>query len=149
MPAFVNYNLGGEGLVHSIKTATARLVIVEAEVAEKVFTGEEGQKTLERIKHEGMEREVVIHDEGLERVIGTWEPKRAEDSLRSGKSLIDGSILIYTSGTTGLPKAAVVSYLKSYYAGYFAGMWMGIKQSDIFYTVSAACVALRHASNLF
>lgn len=134
-PAFINYNLGGDALVHSINTAETNVLIIDSELT-KYFDGEEGEKTLNRIKTEKRQRQVIVYDDTLERIISTWKSERPPESERQGKLLHDKAILIYTSGTTGMPKAAVVSYEKARNGSYFAGHWMGIKKDDVFYTVS-------------
>ncbi|RPA80040.1 acetyl-CoA synthetase-like protein [Ascobolus immersus RN42] len=146
-PAFINYNLNGDALVHSVVTSTAKLVLIDSEVAAKVVgTDEDGARTLQRLKTEKVEgtgeREIVVFDEGMERVVGSWSGKRAPDEDRDGFMLHDKAILIYTSGTTGLPKAAIVSYRKCLEGGGFVGHWFGLRKDDVFYT----CMPLYHSS---
>src|SRR5690606_26069979 len=100
-PAFINYNLNGEALVHSVVTSTATWVLMDSEVAAHgVGTDEDGARTLQRLKTEkvegGGEREIVVFDEGMERVVGNWSATRAPDEVREGFLLHDKAILIYT-----------------------------------------------------
>jgi hypothetical protein len=99
-PAFINYNLNGDALVHSVVTSTAKLVLIDAEVAAKVVgTDEDGSRTLNRLKSEkteGGDRQIVVFDEGMERVVANWSGQRAPDEARDGFMLHDKAILIYT-----------------------------------------------------
>ncbi|KAI0380326.1 acetyl-CoA synthetase-like protein [Hypomontagnella monticulosa] len=132
-PAFINYNLTSDALVHCVKTANSVLMLVDPEVAANVDNGV-------REKLGGLRIELLT-DELRAEVFAT-EPVRPPDSLRSGQLAKDMAILIYTSGTTGLPKAAIVSWKKLTQAGTFVGSWLATKPSDVFYT----CMPLYHSS---
>lgn len=101
--AFVNYNLTGDALVHAVKTSKARLVIVDQEVTQKVLVGEEGEKSRERLVSEGIEegaefveREVLIFDEGVERVVDTWTGRREPTEVIGNRKIGEMSVLVYT-----------------------------------------------------
>ena len=119
-PAFVNYNLTGRPLVHSIQKSTAKLVLVEDEVAKKLFT-DEVQKEL------GEFASVSVFTAETERKIESLQPFKEDQAVRRGQQGTDTAILIYTSGTTGLPKPAVISWNKINRAGAFVGAHIGIK----------------------
>ncbi|KAG4217702.1 hypothetical protein PC116_g33818 [Phytophthora cactorum] len=127
-PAYINYNLTGQPLVHCVNTANSVLMLVDPEVAANI--DDDVREKLGDLQIEFLTEEVKAD------VLAT-KPVRPSDSLRSGEISKDIAILIYTSGTTGLPKAAIVSWKKMTLAGSFVGGFLGTKQSDVFYT---ACV---------
>ncbi|KAI1463244.1 acetyl-CoA synthetase-like protein [Daldinia caldariorum] len=132
-PAYINYNLTDQPLIHCVKTANSVLMLVDPEVA--VNIDDNVRESLGGLRIEYLTEEVKA--EAL-----AAEPARPSDSLRSGEAAKDIAILIYTSGTTGLPKAAIVSWKKLILAGSFIGGYLGTKQSDVFYT----CMPLYHGS---
>ena len=134
VPAFINYNLTGDPLLHSLKSSTARIVIVDPEVKAR-FTPDVAD-TLASPKARGGEGsiQVVDLDAATERHIlslqGIREPDRSRDAMR-----LDLALLIYTSGTTGMPKPGFVSWQKLHILAGFVPKWLGLKKSDIYYTV--------------
>ncbi|KAI1393039.1 acetyl-CoA synthetase-like protein [Hypoxylon trugodes] len=132
-PAYINFNLTGQALIHCVKTAEAALMLVDPEIAANV--DEHVREKLEGLRIQ------LLTDEVKAEILAV-DPVRPPDSLRTGQSAKDPGILIYTSGTTGLPKAAVVSWRKLTSAGSFSGGWLGTKSSDVFYT----CMPLYHGS---
>lgn len=126
-PAFINYNLTGEALVHCVSTAKPTLLLVDPVVAANVD---------DSIREKLGDLRIELLTEDLKAEVLATEPVRPPDALRSGDLARDIAILIYTSGTTGLPKAAIVSWGKLTTGGTFVGKWLGTKPSDIFYTVS-------------
>ncbi|KAF2203852.1 acetyl-CoA synthetase-like protein [Delitschia confertaspora ATCC 74209] len=99
-PAMINHHLAGDALVHCLKVAGSKLLVVDedAECRERI------EAVRERIEGElGMR--IVVLDRELKGEICRMEPRRPEDRYREG---IKGSFpmcLFYTSGTTGHPKA--------------------------------------------
>ncbi|KAI1800317.1 acetyl-CoA synthetase-like protein [Daldinia bambusicola] len=132
-PAYINYNLTDQPLIHCVKTANSVLMLVDPELAANI--NDNVRENLGDLRIEFLTEEVKAE------VLAT-EPVRPPDSLRSGEEAKDIAILIYTSGTTGLPKAAIVSWKKMILAGSFVGGYLGTKQSDVFYT----CMPLYHGS---
>lgn len=140
-PAFINYNLTGDPLLHSVKTSTARILFVDQKVKPR-FT-KAITDTLESAKARDGKGPVqtVFFDANLEeQIIGT-EPIREPDSSRSAVRL-DMALLIFTSGTTGLPKPATVSWQKIRLLTGFMSSLVGLKKSDRYYT----CMPLYHSS---
>ncbi|KAL2358784.1 putative long-chain fatty acid transporter [Cryomyces antarcticus] len=138
-PAFVNYNLRGDPLLHCIRTSTARLLFVDEEV-KAGFSGDVLQELSSGGVRDGKDAvETVFFSKELELEILATDGVREPDEARGGVRLQDMAILIYTSGTTGLPKPAVVSWSKVRLGGYFVSRWLGLKKGkDRFYTVSSA-----------
>lgn len=125
-PAFMNYNLRDQALVHCIKTSKAKLMLVDPDVAD-VLT----PSLHEELPGVRME----LFSEPVKAQADATAPVRYPDEQRFDDKPEAMGILIFTSGTTGLPKAAVVSWAKMIATGNVASRWMGLKKDDIYYTV--------------
>ncbi|KAJ9661104.1 long-chain fatty acid transporter fat1 [Coniosporium apollinis] len=124
-PAFLNYNLRGAPLVHSVRASGARLVLVDEEVTAS-FAGEV-EKELEGV-------EVVFVGQEVQGEVQGMRGWRERDEKRGGLQIRDLAVLIYTSGTTGLPKPAIVSWQKARVGAALVARWLPLKKDDIFYT---------------
>lgn len=134
-PAFINYNLTGKPLTHSVRTSTAKLLIVDEEVR-NCFPPEQLKTFASSSFRDGKGPvEVVFHTPDVEAQVLGMEPVREDDKVRSGPVARDMALLIYTSGTTGLPKPAIVSWKKCWAGALFVGDWMKVGPSDRFFTV--------------
>ena len=142
IPAFINYNLTAEPLLHSIKSSGARLLLVEEEVYRK-FSGSvvEGLSSSTAAIREGPVETTIFSPE-VEAEIMSTNGFRELDSTRDGLTPPDMAILISTSGTTGLPKPAVVSWSKIIRCAYFMPSYCGLTKNDRYYT----CMPLYHTS---
>jgi len=127
VPALLNYNLTGQPLVHCVKKASARLVLVDPVVASNVT---------EEVRAELKDTKFEVVTEELERQMLYCDAVRPPDEVRSDVTGKDMAMLIYTSGTTGLPKAAIVSWDKVVVVAGFTSRWIGTTKNDVFYTVS-------------
>jgi acyl-coenzyme A synthetase/AMP-(fatty) acid ligase len=142
IPAFINYNLTGKPLTHSVRTSSAKLLIVDEEVR-NCFPPEQLKTFASESFRDGKGPvEVVFHTSDIEAEVLAMEPAREEDKVRGGQAARDMALLIYTSGTTGLPKPAIVCWKKCWAASLFVGDWMKVGPSDRFFTVR-----LDHLSN--
>lgn len=140
-PAFINYNLTGKPLIHSVLVSTARLLLIDPEV-QSHFTPEVFSE-LSTMRSGSAPLHWTYLDATARNDIASTKPYREDDSARSGARGSSISCLIYTSGTTGLPKPAVVSWSKSRIGGNFISKWSGIRPGeDRFYT----CMPLYHSS---
>ena len=127
-PALINYNLTGEPFVHSMKTSTARLLIIEPEVEATVLTSETRSViTAPNFRNNAFPMEVAVLASGLQSSLSYFPPYRAPDSARSGAIGRTPMVLISTSGTTGLPKAAAVPFERTNVASRAIGQWIGLK----------------------
>lgn len=135
-PAFINYNLSGKPLTHSIRTSSARLLVVDEELRHCFPAEQEQILTSPEFRDGKGPMEIVFHTPELEAQILGMEPTREDDKARSGVIPRDMAILIYTSGTTGLPKPAIVSWKKCWSGSWFVQEWMNVAPSDRFFTVS-------------
>ena len=141
-PAFINYNLNSEPLLHSIRSSGARLLVVEEEVAQK-FSEEVMEALASGKAMNGKDVTTVMFSQDVEAQVMKVEGVREPDSCRDGCARSDMAILIYTSGTTGLPKPAVVSWNKVVKSGMFMSRWAGLGKHDRYYS----CMPLYHSSN--
>jgi hypothetical protein len=126
-PAFINYNLTGKPLVHCIRVSSARLVLVDPDVASNIT--DEVRADLPGVQF-------IVFTPQLEVEVMNTTAIREPDKERFAGKMQDMANLIYTSGTTGLPKPAIVSWHKNVAAPLAVAKWMGLKKTDTFYTVS-------------
>ncbi|KAF1942149.1 acetyl-CoA synthetase-like protein [Clathrospora elynae] len=159
-PAFVNYNLTGKSLVHTVKTSTARLVLVDQEGRDKFseammkehgfvpaevgadqakYEFEMDQSEVPRaVRNQAktpLQRQlnIVFFDDALAANILTLPPTRLPDSSRAGQKRNSMAMLIYTSGTTGLPKPAIFAWGKCNASARFISSWLSLK-NEVMYT---------------
>ena len=138
--ALLNTHLRGEGLLHAVQTAGARIIVTDSvllPVLERVRNflppgfaiwvhgdasfGSPGISVLDRSNHDG---------DGMTSV------------RRSPAGTNATALLIFTSGTTGLPKAAPVSHHRLLeWSLWFAGI-MDTKQDDRLYN----CLPMYHST---
>jgi acyl-coenzyme A synthetase/AMP-(fatty) acid ligase len=135
VPAFINYNLMGKPLTHSVKSSSARLLLVGNDLR-KSFQEQELEifSSSGFLEHDSS-LEVVFFSSELEAEILQFPPTRQDDSVRGGCVGSDMAILVYTSGTTGLPKPAIVSWNKCWTGNIFVSRWMGVRKNDRIFTV--------------
>jgi acyl-CoA synthetase (AMP-forming)/AMP-acid ligase II len=159
-PAFINTNLTGTPWVHTIKTSTARLVLVDENAKDKFqddVMKEHGFTPLGERKFEfemdtsniprsvrsqtttseekaTQQLQIIQFDKALEAQILTCPPTRQPDSARQGQIRTSMAMLIYTSGTTGLPKAAVMPWGKCSVGAKVVSQYLSLGTSDVLYT---------------
>ncbi|KAL4949410.1 hypothetical protein BDW69DRAFT_198126 [Aspergillus filifer] len=142
VPAFINYNLTGKPLTHSVRTSTARLLIVDEDVRNNFGPDEMAAFAAPDFREKGGSMEVIFHTAEIEKEILATEPVREDDSVRAGVELRDMATLIYTSGTTGLPKPAIMSWRKSWAGSIFVATFIELTKNDRVFT----CMPLYHSS---
>lgn len=90
-PAWINNNLAGDALVHCLKVADVKLLVVDED---------EGCRSRIEAVRERLEGElgmtIKILDNSLKGEILRLEPKRPEDHLRQGATPKDPAFLFYT-----------------------------------------------------
>jgi acyl-CoA synthetase (AMP-forming)/AMP-acid ligase II len=123
-PALLNYNLTADPFLHCVRTSSARLLLLDPEIAPKVLT-EEVKAALTTIRTNALPVEVCVLTAGLQSSLDYFPPYLAPDSARAGPIGRDVCALISTSGTTGLPKAAVVSWEKIHVSAGAIARWGG------------------------
>ncbi|KAK0721104.1 hypothetical protein B0H67DRAFT_578144 [Lasiosphaeris hirsuta] len=134
-PAFINHNLTGAPLTHSLRASAATLAIVDPRLEAGLTEEVRGELPAVRF---------VVFSPEVEAEAAAAAPARYMDEVRNVESYVGMAILIYTSGTTGLPKPAVVSWGKIYMAAMMAVKGMSLKGNDIFYVFK--CMPLYHSS---
>ena len=133
-PAFINYNLTGDPLVHCVKTSTARVLFVDDQIKHQFSQAVVNKLGASNAGHTQGPVQIVYFNSALEQEIlnvqGVREPDLARKTAR-----LEIAILIFTSGTTGLPKPAVISWQKCLLLNGFLPKWLSMKTTDRYYTV--------------
>lgn len=97
----INYNLTGQPLLHSVKTSTSRLLLVDEEVKENITLEVHDQLSSSSFLENGGSVQVAWLPDSLDRDLANTDPVREPDSARDGQTINSMCMLIYTSGTTG------------------------------------------------
>lgn len=140
LPAFINYNLTSTPFVHSVRTSSARLLIIDPEIAPKVLTPETKEAlAAPNFRNNALPLEVLVLTTGIQSSLEYFPPYRAPDSARSGLIGRSPCVLISTSGTTGLPKAAIVPWDRTQVGAGLIARWIGLRpvtssRPDRYYT---------------
>ncbi|KAF9941327.1 hypothetical protein BGZ65_004224, partial [Modicella reniformis] len=109
--AFINTNLSGKPLTHSLRTATASILILDTELTKPIAD------SLDEIQQIGY----TIYSYGTSGQVDFAQPidlsqvsdAKTPEHLRRNTTPDDIAMLIYTSGTTGLPKAGRFSHTRA------------------------------------
>ncbi|KAA8915620.1 hypothetical protein TRICI_002230 [Trichomonascus ciferrii] len=126
-PAFINYNLKGNSLLHCIKIANTNLLVADPEIS--------GMVTPVQKDIEGMGKQVLYLNQEFHQAVMNASPYRAPDAARKkNEELHDPAMLIYTSGTTGHPKSAVFSWDKAIIGAGSYNSAMNMSKKDITYS---------------
>lgn len=149
VPAFINYNLTGKPLTHSVRVSTARLMLVDEDLRAK-FTpelmAELGAEDFRQEKDGKGPVQVLFFTPEIEHEVLKTPATREDDAVLQDAIPRDMALLIYTSGTTGLPKPAIVSWVKCWMGSGFSGGWLRLSKEDRFYTVCSielCCIIIR------
>ncbi|KAF9560918.1 hypothetical protein EC968_005967 [Mortierella alpina] len=128
--AFINTNLTGKPLIHSLRTATSSMLIMDTELTDAIA------QSLDEIQEMGYS----IYSYGPEAVhfATPMDILQAPDTdtpehLRRNTTTDDIAMLIYTSGTTGLPKAGRVSHSRASMGPQFWNRFYHFSESDRVY----------------
>lgn len=127
-PAFINYNLTDNSLIHCIKTASAHVLFVDNDPSVTKLV-EPYEEELSKIT------QIAYLDDQFHNLVNTAHPYRAPDSQRHPEHKHwNTACFIYTSGTTGLPKAAIMSWKKAKEGSFFFATVIKLSSSDILFT---------------
>ncbi|KAG0305994.1 hypothetical protein BGZ98_003179 [Dissophora globulifera] len=131
--AFINTNLTGKPLTHSLRTATASILILDTELAQPIAD------VLDEVSQMGYTIYSYGGDKGssvnfaspldLSGISDSALPK----ALRRKTTANDIAMLIYTSGTTGLPKAGRFAHARANLAAHFWGSFYHFSPQDRVY----------------
>jgi acyl-CoA synthetase (AMP-forming)/AMP-acid ligase II len=102
-PAMINYHLAGEALVHCVKLANTKVLLVDWD-DECIARIEASRKELE-----DMGIKIIILDAATKAHIAGIDPVRPPNTFRDAVAPTFPMALIYTSGSTGFPKAVPFS----------------------------------------
>ena len=139
--ALINFNLVGSQLIHSIQIASCKAVIVSNSLSDKIKQVEGDLSSQSYYSLCRGETAYIYKD--LIQIC--QEFPNTEPSGRNNKITFRSTLCyIYTSGTTGLPKACVISHLKSSIAGYVFSSSTNLVSDDILYIT----LPLYHSSAL-
>ena len=139
-PALINYNLGGDGLVHCLKVTQSKVLLVDedSECRERI------EAVRSRIENDlGMR--ILILDASTKAAIAALAPERPSDQYRDRVTGEFPIFIFYTSGTTGFPKACPFQTQRSYGLGFSRTRTTGLKpgpNADTWYD----CMPLYHGT---
>lgn len=135
--ALINTSAIGPVLAHAIRQVEARVLIVDAELAQAAADLHPNDKPdLVWVQTEAG-RAPCMPDGARDFNAATAAASDAnpDRALRAGLVMGDPLYLIFTSGTTGLPKAARMSHMRFMNSGEMMAGLMDIGEGDVFYCV--------------
>ena len=128
--ALINSHQEGKALSHSITVANSKAIITQAGKTEPIAA----------IQSE-LPDDIILGTigphitEGYEDLKSSWDDfSNDRPTQPADLKAIDPLILIYTSGTTGLPKAAVITHIRSLGAGLVFARLGNMTNHDTIYT---------------
>ncbi|KAF9929573.1 hypothetical protein FBU30_001468 [Linnemannia zychae] len=129
--AFINTNLAGKPLTHSLKTASAAMLIMDTELASQIAGSldEIQQMGYSIYSYGGPEQFDFATPLDLTQVSDAPTP----EYLRRKTTTDEIAMLIYTSGTTGLPKAGRFSHSRATMGSLVWGRLYNFSESDRIY----------------
>lgn len=132
IPAFLNYNLTSNPLVHCIKVVKSKIVLIDDECLNNF------NKTKQQIEIElpNVLLKIINEENMLEKVNNKInEQFREINSIRDlNVKYWDPAVLVFTSGTTGLPKSAINSWRKIYMATHVFPKAIHLSKNSNIYT---------------
>ncbi|KAJ4363340.1 hypothetical protein N0V95_001113 [Ascochyta clinopodiicola] len=99
-PAMLNYNLKGDAMIHCLRIANVKVVLVDADAE----CAERFEEVRGKVEGELGVTPFTVDDALLQRIY-SGRTDVPGDEYRENVSGFDPTCLLYTSGTTGLPKA--------------------------------------------
>ncbi|KAF7195490.1 Isopenicillin N epimerase component 1 [Pseudocercospora fuligena] len=125
--AMMNYNLAGEGLLHCLKVADSKVLLVE---------DDDGCR--DRIEHlrqqiEALNIRIIVLDTATKDNILSEDTKRLGDEYRQKVTPDYPVFIFYTSGTTGFPKACAFPTAAHHVLTFPRMRSTGIRPGDVWY----------------
>ncbi|KAL5286698.1 SLC27A4 family protein [Megaselia abdita] len=132
--ALINYNLRKEPLIHSIKVANSKAIILGSELGKAIedIRDNESIKNIPVFQYSDKPQDLIKGATDLTKDLETHNVNEMSEEIARG-SIKDNMVYIYTSGTTGLPKAAKISHLRYMFMGAGSHVMLGIKDDDVIY----------------
>lgn len=132
-PAFLNYNLTSNPLVHCIKIVESRILLLDDECC-KNFSKTENQilNGLPNLSIIKIEENLILNK--ILDPLNSFFYRELDIVRDKNVKYWDPAVLVYTSGTTGLPKSAVNSWRKIFMATHLFPHAMHIKKDSNIYT---------------
>lgn len=131
-PAFLNYNLTSNPLVHCINVVKSKVILVDDECLDNF------NKTKDLIMNElpNLSISIINETKMIDKVKDPFNLMYRENDLIRDRDVKywDPAVLVYTSGTTGLPKSAVNSWRKVFMAAHLFPRAMHIDSTSNAYT---------------
>ncbi|XP_068146680.1 LOW QUALITY PROTEIN: long-chain fatty acid transport protein 4 [Drosophila tropicalis] len=139
--ALINSNLRGESLLHSIRVANAKALIVGSELAsilQNLITAEQLPRELPIYQYTDEQLRSTPGHELLENATDLNLELSRQTPLELSKVILPGEarsklLYVYTSGTTGLPKAAVITNLRYLFMTAGTFYMLRLRSDDIIY----------------
>ncbi|XP_060577324.1 long-chain fatty acid transport protein 2-like [Ruditapes philippinarum] len=132
--AFINYNIKGQPLVHTIRACEAKVLIVGA--------ADEIVHSVEEVKQDIGYIPIFIHGHTSCEWFQSWDDLMQQathvsiyPSVREEMTPKTPCCYIFTSGTTGLPKPVIISQLRGIAMGKLFQLF-NLTPSDIIYTTT-------------
>lgn len=133
IPVFLNYNILGQPLIHSINISHITQIFIDLQASENIKKSEgELLKTIPDIQLHYLDEEQF-----MSKYMDSSSPElRIKNTERSPSTLKDfmPAMLIFTSGTTGLPKSAIMSWKKAVIGCTLFGHILRIKNKSTVFT---------------
>lgn len=101
-PAYINYNLAGDALIHCLRISGAKLVLVDADD----ICRSQIESSRDRIER-GLHMKIIILDKKTKSDIADQKPERPNDNYRSGITPASPMALFYTRSVHASVVAAV------------------------------------------
>ncbi|XP_030375080.1 long-chain fatty acid transport protein 4 [Scaptodrosophila lebanonensis] len=136
--ALINSNLRRDTLLHSIKVANARALIVGSELADVLAAIGEVDELRQLPIYQYSDADQVASYEllpgavDLRSALDAQQPENLSLEIARG-STRDKLIYVFTSGTTGLPKAAVITNLRFLFMAAGTFYMLHLQKDDVVY----------------
>lgn len=135
--ALINTNLKRDGIVHSIKVANCKAIIVSEEYLDVIIEilDHEVIKNLKIYVYDAQTQVTKLESHNLVNLSKEIESISPQNTTFQSPELTakDKLFFIYTSGTTGLPKAAVITHFRYFLISVGSPQLVGIQEDDIIY----------------
>ncbi|XP_051741938.1 long-chain fatty acid transport protein 1b [Ctenopharyngodon idella] len=141
-PAFINFNLRRDSLMHCVGVSGARGMVFGAELLDVLLEVKESLRSLALFCTGAAPDETLDSLSALNLDVLLASSPDTPPAVTHNKGFNDRLFYIYTSGTTGLPKAAIVVHSRYYRIAAFGYHSFGLQPDDVVY----CCLPLYHSA---